>query len=49
VEYFEAFDSYFPEANVEYDGSHMAMSDDQKTYVDGVVKFIRDVDEEHFR
>jgi proline iminopeptidase len=30
-------------------GSHMAMYDDQKTYVDGVVKFITDVDEEHFR
>jgi len=25
-------------------GSHMAMYDDQKTYFDGVVKFIRDVD-----
>ena len=25
-------------------GSHLAMYDDQKTYFDGVVKFVRDVD-----
>ena len=25
-------------------GSHMAMYDDQKTYFEGLVKFIRDVD-----
>ena len=29
-------------------GSHMAMYDDQKTYFDGLVKFIRDVDQGHF-
>jgi proline iminopeptidase len=30
-------------------GSHMAMYDDQQTYVDGVVKFIKDVDSGTFR
>ena len=25
-------------------GSHMAMYDDQKVYVEGVVQFVRDVD-----
>ena len=25
-------------------GSHMAMYDDQKVYVDGVIRFVRDVD-----
>lgn len=30
-------------------GSHMAMYDDQKTYFDGLVKFIRDVDQRAFR
>jgi len=29
-------------------GSHMAMYDDQKTYFDGLVKFVRDVDERRF-
>jgi len=29
-------------------GSHMAMYDDQKTYFDGLVKFVRDVDSETF-
>ena len=29
-------------------GSHMAMYDDQKVYFDGVVKFVRDVDQGHF-
>jgi proline iminopeptidase len=29
-------------------GSHLAMYDDQKTYFDGVVKFIRDVDQGRF-
>jgi proline iminopeptidase len=29
-------------------GSHMAMYDDQKTYFDGVVKFIKDVDRGSF-
>jgi proline iminopeptidase len=29
-------------------GSHMAMYDDQKTYFDGVVRFIRDVDQGKF-
>jgi proline iminopeptidase len=28
-------------------GSHLAMYDDQKTYFDGVVAFIRDVDAGH--
>jgi proline iminopeptidase len=27
------------------DGSHMAMYDDQKTYFDGLIRFIRDVDQ----
>ena len=30
------------------EGSHMAMYDDQKTYMNGVIKFIRDVDEGKF-
>jgi proline iminopeptidase len=30
------------------DGSHMAMYDDQTTYVNGVVRFIQDVDEDRF-
>ena len=30
------------------DGSHMAMYDDQKTYFDGVVSFIQDVDAKRF-
>jgi proline iminopeptidase len=25
-------------------GSHMAMYDDQKVYVDGLIRFVRDVD-----
>jgi proline iminopeptidase len=25
-------------------GSHMAMYDDQKVYVDGVIRFVREVD-----
>ena len=25
-------------------GSHMAMYDDQESYVDGVIRFVRDVD-----
>jgi proline iminopeptidase len=29
-------------------GSHMAMYDDQKTYVDGVIRFLQDVDAERF-
>jgi proline iminopeptidase len=29
-------------------GSHMALSDDQKTYVGGLVQFIHDVDQGHF-
>ena len=29
-------------------GSHMAMYDDQKTYFDGLVKFVRDVDSHSF-
>jgi proline iminopeptidase len=29
-------------------GSHMAMYDDQTTYFDGLVKFIRDVDARRF-
>ncbi len=29
-------------------GSHMAMYDDQKVYFDGVVKFVRDVDQRRF-
>ena len=31
-----------------HNGSHMAMYDDQKVYVDGVLRFLRDVDEERF-
>jgi proline iminopeptidase len=30
------------------DGSHMAMYDDQKTYVDGLIAFVRDVDAGRF-
>ena len=30
------------------EGSHMSMYDDQKTYMNGVIKFIRDVDEGKF-
>lgn len=30
-------------------GSHMAMYDDQKTYADGLIRFIRDVDEGNFQ
>ena len=30
------------------DGSHMAMYDDQKVYVEGVIKFIREVDSGRF-
>ena len=30
-------------------GSHMAMYDDQKTYFDGLIKFIADVDEDRFQ
>lgn len=30
------------------DGSHMAMYDDQKTYMNGVIQFIKDVDEGKF-
>jgi proline iminopeptidase len=30
------------------EGSHMAMYDDQNTYMNGVIKFIRDVDEGKF-
>jgi proline iminopeptidase len=30
-------------------GSHLAMYDDQKTYFDGLVKFINDVDEDRFQ
>jgi len=30
-------------------GSHMAMYDDQKTYFDGILKFIADVDEDRFQ
>lgn len=30
------------------DGSHLAMYDDQKVFMDGVIKFIRDVDEGRF-
>ncbi|HMF94566.1 MAG TPA: proline iminopeptidase-family hydrolase [Vicinamibacterales bacterium] len=30
-------------------GSHMAMYDDQKTYFDGLIKFINDVDDDRFR
>ncbi len=29
-------------------GSHLAMYDDQKVFMDGVIKFIRDVDEGNF-
>jgi len=29
-------------------GSHLAMYDDQKTYFDGLVKFVRDVDTRAF-
>jgi proline iminopeptidase len=29
-------------------GSHLAMYDDQKTYMDGVVKFVEDVDAGRF-
>jgi proline iminopeptidase len=29
-------------------GSHMAFYDDQKTYFDGLVRFVKDVDAEHF-
>jgi proline iminopeptidase len=27
-------------------GSHLAMYDDQQTYVDGLIRFIRETDEE---
>jgi hypothetical protein len=88
-EYFEAFDSYFPAAGIEYyyydqlgsaysdqpnepelwdvahvemmagkvkkgrylfcpNGSHLAMYDDQKVYVDGVIRFVQDVDAGRF-
>lgn len=30
------------------DGSHLAMYDDQTVYVDGVVRFLRDVDAGRF-
>ncbi|HKY03565.1 MAG TPA: proline iminopeptidase, partial [Blastocatellia bacterium] len=30
------------------EGSHMSMYDDQKTYYDGVIRFIKDVDAEGF-
>ena len=30
-------------------GSHLAMYDDQKTFFDGVIKFIRDVDSGQFK
>ena len=30
-------------------GSHLAMWDDQKTFMDGVIKFIRDVDDGNFK
>jgi proline iminopeptidase len=30
------------------DGSHMALYDDQKTYMDGVIRFVRDVDAGRF-
>jgi len=30
------------------DGSHLAMYDDQKVYVDGVIRFLQDVDAERF-
>ena len=30
------------------DGSHMLMYDDQKVYVEGVIKFIRNVDSGRF-
>ncbi|MGE5302434.1 MAG: hypothetical protein ACM3TN_03840 [Alphaproteobacteria bacterium] len=29
-------------------GNHMAMYDDQKVYMDGVIQFVRDVDAGHF-
>jgi proline iminopeptidase len=29
-------------------GSHMAMYDDQERYMDGLIRFLRDVDEKHF-
>jgi proline iminopeptidase len=29
-------------------GSHLAMYDDQKTYFDGLVKFLQDVDQKRF-
>jgi proline iminopeptidase len=29
-------------------GSHLAMYDDQATYMDGVIRFIKDVDEGRF-
>jgi proline iminopeptidase len=29
-------------------GSHLAMWDDQKVFMDGVIKFIKDVDENKF-
>jgi hypothetical protein len=53
-EYFEAFDSYFPRAvrKGRYlycpNGSHLALYDDQKIYMAGVIKFVRDVDSGHF-
>jgi proline iminopeptidase len=58
-DYFEAFDSYFPGegmatllGTVQYlycpKGSHMAMYDDQATYFAGLIKFVKDVDQDHF-
>jgi len=29
-------------------GSHLALYDDQKTYMDGVIRFVRDVDQQKF-
>ena len=29
-------------------GSHLCMYDDQKTFFDGIIKFIKDVDDEKF-
>ena len=44
--YMEMMSKRIPHARHLYcpNGSHLAMYDDQKTYMDGVVKFIDDVD-----
>jgi len=48
--YMEMMSKRIPHARYLYcpNGSHLAMYDDQKTYMDGVVKFIDDVDARRF-